>query len=398
MALNKEYKKKLESNIWKFRLFEMFSGVWFFIPILVLFWQDNGLSYTQIMVLQSVYAMAIVFLEVPTGYFADLYGRKKSLVIGAIGLFFAVLIYSFSSTYLQFFAAEMFYALSLSMISGANSALVYDSLVTLKKESQYKRVWGDIVFYGLIATAVGNVTGGFIGNYNFRWAFYAMIPFMLALIIISLTLTEPRKHKKIVKKGYMLKILKTVKKTVFHNIKLRWLLFYAAIIIGFNQAGLWLIQPYLLLSGVDVLYFGIIFASFQLVAAVSSKYSHKVEESLGQKNSLIFLLVLLTLSYFLMSAFVFWFSFIFIYMRQFIRGFSSVVFSDYINKLTSSEVRATVLSVQSMFNRLVYALIIPIFGYIADVFTLTYTMFIIGASGLVVGSILLLILWKDRVI
>jgi hypothetical protein len=38
----------------------------FSVPIMVLFWQQNGLSLTDIMILQSIFAIFVVILEIPT--------------------------------------------------------------------------------------------------------------------------------------------------------------------------------------------------------------------------------------------------------------------------------------------------------------------------------------------
>ncbi|PIS13588.1 MAG: hypothetical protein COT67_00965 [Candidatus Tagabacteria bacterium CG09_land_8_20_14_0_10_41_14] len=55
-------KTKLRSNIWKFYLHEIFAGMFFSIPVIVLFWQNNGLSLTQVMILQSIFAVTVVVL------------------------------------------------------------------------------------------------------------------------------------------------------------------------------------------------------------------------------------------------------------------------------------------------------------------------------------------------
>ena len=46
-------------------------------PIIVIFFKENGLSLTQIMILQSVYSLTVALTEIPSGYFADFFGRKK---------------------------------------------------------------------------------------------------------------------------------------------------------------------------------------------------------------------------------------------------------------------------------------------------------------------------------
>lgn len=84
ISMKKTEKNKLKSNIWKFYLFDIFAAMIFAVPIIVLFWQDNGLSLTQVMILQSIFSLMIVILEIPTGYFADIYGRKNVLFLSGL--------------------------------------------------------------------------------------------------------------------------------------------------------------------------------------------------------------------------------------------------------------------------------------------------------------------------
>lgn len=148
----------------------------------------------------------------------------------------------------------------------------------------------------------------------------------------------------------------------------------------------------------DIFYFGFVFAAFNLVAALSSKYAHQIEEKLGQKHSLILLIILVGGSYLLMSNFIYLFSFSFAFIQQFVRGFSKPVITDYINKLVSSDIRATVLSAQNLVGRLFYAAIIPIIGWTADVYTLVQALLVLGITTFVAGIVILMILQKDRVI
>ena len=391
-------KKRLESNIRKFYAFQMLRNLAFFLPIIVLFWQDNGLSMTEIMILQSIGAISFVLLEVPTGYFADIFGRKKSLVFSGFFLFGAALAYALGRCFYQFLIAEVLWVFGFSLISGSDSALIFDTLKDLKRGSEYKKIWGHSVFLALIAIAVANILGGFIGKVNFRLTFYLMLPFLALLIPISLSLHEPTRHKLIFKRGYLWELLRVMKYSLLQNKKLRWLLLYSGIAYAFNQSALWFYQPYFSLSGLKIVQFGFIFASFQIVAAVSSKYAYKIEKKLGEKYSLIMLIVLIGVSFLLMGNFVFLFSFTFAFLQQFVRGFSKVVITDYINKLTESEIRATILSAKNMIGQLIYSIIIPFAGWITDAYSLLQALTVLGITTLLIGGLMLFVLHKSKVV
>ena len=65
------------------RLYLIKVAKWFmlYMPIVVPFYESNGLSMKDIMILQAAYSVAIVVLEIPSGYLADVIGRKKTLII-----------------------------------------------------------------------------------------------------------------------------------------------------------------------------------------------------------------------------------------------------------------------------------------------------------------------------
>ncbi len=391
-------KQKLSRNIWKFYLFDIFAAMLFAVPVIVLFWQNNGLSLTQIMILQSLFAIMMVVLEIPTGYLADIYGRKNILFLSGIAFLIAVSVYSIGFNFMAFLVAELFFAVALSLYSGTGSAFVYDTLTDLKREKDYNKIWGNAKYYGLLAIAFSNVIGGFVGKINLRWTFYLSIPIFFLLIPVTLSLHEPKRHKLIIEKSYLHKLSEIFKFSLFENIKLRWLIVFSAVIYSLNTAGLWLYQPYFKITGIDIAYFGIIFASFQIVAAISSKYAYKIEKKFGARLSLIALVPIIFVGYLLMSKIVFLFSFVFIFLFQFVRGFSEPVLSDYVNKLTTSDIRATVLSVNSLVQRLLYSLLIPFIGWIADVYSILQAFLLVGITSVVIGSFILVILYKDKVI
>ena len=66
----------LYSNIFKIHLLK--AVMWFMVamPIIVLFFQEHGLSLSEVMILQGIYSIAVALFEIPSGYIADVFGRK----------------------------------------------------------------------------------------------------------------------------------------------------------------------------------------------------------------------------------------------------------------------------------------------------------------------------------
>lgn len=382
--------RSLESNIWKIHLRSMLASFTLFTPVLVLFFQENGLSMTEVTILQSAYSVAVILLEVPSGYFADLFGRRTSLTISGIFLASGIGVYSLGTGFYDFLLGELIFAVGGSLESGSASALIYDTLEDLGKEDLYQEIWGKTSYYSLMSVALASILGGFIGDITLRATLFGMIPFYLILAPLSLSLREPRRHEEVSEEAS--KNVKGVFEYCIRNKRLRWLIIYSAVIAGSLKAGYFLYQPYFKITGLDVSLFGLVFAGLNVISAISSHQAHKIEEILGQRNALISLMVVTASGFFLMGHFLVSFAFLFAGLHNIVRGASKPIISDYINGMVSSDRRSTFLSTKNLVSRILYAMAFPIIGVITDSFGYQEAFMVLGVTVIVAGTTSLFLL------
>ncbi len=355
----------MDRNIIKLYAYEAFISLVFFSPIIVLFWLDNGLSLTKIMLLQSIFSVSLIAFEVPSGYISDRIGKRYALSLAGLFISAALVSYSLSSSFSGFLISEIIWAAGIALFSGSDSAYIYERLKSQKKEKSYKKVMGKALFFSLMAISISSILGGIIAKAGYRLCFIASIPFMLSLIPIALSLEEKkRKEKK--EKSHLSEIFYALRYSLAENKKLRAIIIYSALLIGINNSVWVLYQPYLKISSIRIELFGIIFAAFNAIAAISSKYAQKIEKHIGIKKLIIFLPVFFALSAFGMSR-LFFMSFSLIAIQQIIRGMAFPLATSYINKHSPKKLKATVLSISNMLMRLSYATTIPFLGAIADI-------------------------------
>ncbi|MEM9396871.1 MAG: MFS transporter, partial [Pseudomonadota bacterium] len=96
-------------------------------PVFVPMVQEHGLSMAQILQTQALYALTIACFEVPSGYLADLWGRQRAIATGAFFNGAACLWLLAADSFSDFLFFEFLAGLGLSMLSGADLALLYDS-------------------------------------------------------------------------------------------------------------------------------------------------------------------------------------------------------------------------------------------------------------------------------
>lgn len=347
----------LRGNIWKSYLLRVLVGCFSFsIPTIVLLWQQNGVDLHDGMLLQAIFAVTLAIFDVPTGYIADICGRKRAIIAASLATFGGALIYCVADDFNGFLAAEVLVAIGFSLSSGADQALLYDSLLELKQDDEYERIWGKGTALWLVGMSVCTIIGGFAASVSLRLPCYIQAGFAAPLILVSFLLHEPsmarHEHDDIRRWQQALTLL------MRGGPRIKWLLLYPAVLFAFMQAPFWLYQPYFVSSGVPLDTFGLIFALFNITAALGARNVHRLSPVVNEKITCLGLAILLGGSYLLLGSFVGLFSFLFILPLQLVRGCQQVLFSDLLNREVPSAVRASVLSVQSMGGRLAYSLML----------------------------------------
>jgi MFS family permease len=135
------------------RLYIIKVAKWFMLtmPILMLFYIDLGLSNEQAFQLKAVYSIAIVIFEIPSGYIADVLGRRTTLILGAFLGTMGFAFYTLGDGFIWFLMAEITLGIGQSFISGADSALLYDSLKHNQLEKKYLRYEGINTSFGIFS-------------------------------------------------------------------------------------------------------------------------------------------------------------------------------------------------------------------------------------------------------
>ena len=386
----------IESNIWKLYIIKALRWFMLIMPIIVLFFQENGLSMKEVFLLQSIFSIGIILFEIPSGYFSDVIGRKKTIILGCIFGFLGFSIYSFSYGFLGFLIAEWTLGLGSSFLSGTDSALIYDSLIQVKKEKDYKKIEGRILSIGNFSEAIASFLGGFVALISLRTPFYIETVLIFFTIPLAFTLIEPKRQKYENRKNPIKEIIKIVKYSIYHNKKIKWLIFYSGFISASTLTMVWFIQPYFQFVKLPLAYFGIAWGILNLSVGIFSLYAHKIESFFGRKKSLISLIFISFIGYMLLGIFNSLWAIGFIILFYFVRGISKPILKDYINKIISSNMRATVLSVQNLFGKLIFSIIGPFIGWITDVYYLQLALLTSGSIFIIFGIISLFFLHKNK--
>jgi MFS family permease len=355
-------------------------------PIIVLFYKSNGLTMQDIFTLQAIYSVTLMLLEIPTGYFADATSRKTSMVIGSIFGFAGFLIYSTSTGFWEFMVAEVILGVGMSLVSGADSAMLYDSLASAGSTDKYTRYEGRISSFGNFAEAAAGIIGGLLAAISLRTPYFFQAGIALLAIPAAISLREPPIHGNIAKPG-LRDIASIIMKVMHGDRKLFWNTMFSAVTGVSTLTMAWFAQPFFIQSGLKVTLFGVAWAVLNLSVGLVAFYAWRIESGLGPRRTvMLFTAVLLTgyvgLSFAGMAA-----GFSLLLGFYMARGLATPTLRYYINKITSSDTRATVLSVRNFIIRALFALLAPLYGLITDRYGLSTALLLAGGIFSVLSGI-----------
>lgn len=373
------------------RLYLIKISKWFnlIMPIIVLFYQDNGMGMHEIFVLKSIYSIAIVVMEIPSGWMADIWGRKKTLILGGILSSSGVFIYCFSYGFLAFVLAEIILGIGHSFVSGADSAMLYDSLKADKKTDKYTKEEGRITSFGNFAEAIAGIIGGFLAVISLRTPFYFQLAVTFIAIPSAFTLLEPT-FKSPGKSHTIKTFIENIRTTFITNLNLRIAILLSAITGTATLTFAWLVQPFFKAINLPVEMFGIFWTALNLTVGLSSVFAYRIESYLGKQKSILLIVVLISIGYFLSGAWVSYWGITFLFIFYLTRGLATPILKNYINQYTESDVRATMLSVRNFIIRITFAAIGPLLGWITDNINLDSAFLLAGVIYLISALIVAL--------
>lgn len=154
-----------------FILAQFCQALWFIIPIWIVYYRGY-VSTSQIAFIAGWAYFVQLIMELPTGAFADLVGKRWSVILSYLLTSIGMFIIPFAHTFGHFLFIETLVGVGTALFSGAQEALLYDSLKQDGKEADFGKVMTKNGFWYQIALMVSTGLGGVM------YSFGHLIPFI----------------------------------------------------------------------------------------------------------------------------------------------------------------------------------------------------------------------------
>lgn len=381
--------KALESNLKKLLLLRAIHMGILIMPVIVVLWRSVGLSLADIFILQVVFSVTMFVLEVPSGYLADWLGRRRLLIAAYLILTLGFFTFAIAESFWVFVVGEIILGVGVGCVSGTDMSLLYDTLAGLGREREFSHYQGRLLFYSQLSEAGAAIIGGLLGAVDLRLPFYIYTVQILMAAVLATRLVEP-KRKKFSRDSHHKENAMRVFRHIRETPQLANYIGFASVLAAGTLTAVWLYQEFWITLEVPLKWFGPLWASINVIVAVTARTASAVRERLGTQLTLTIVSVLPAVGFLGMGLIPGYAAIACAAFIQVSRGFVSVLVTDEINKLTGSEMRATVNSIASGSVRVVFCVAGLTVGFVADRFGMSTAFllcaFVFGFGG--VGMLL----------
>jgi MFS family permease len=397
---------KKDRMFFRFAMYGFLKNLRFFEPFIILIFRDNGLSFLQIGILYSVRDLSNNILELPTGVFADAFGRRKAMVLAFSAYIASFFIFFFFVDFPIYIVAMILFGLGEAFRSGTHKALILEHLklndMLDLKVSYYGRTRGASQLGSAINSLIAAALLFFTGNYRAMFL-VTILPYIIDLINVATypkildgelaqlhygaiwsqaratlrdfvnIFREKRAMRAILNSAGFSAVFKTSKdylQPILEAFALAWPLLFLLDLDDVQRSGIVI---------------GVVYFFIYLLTSYASRNADRFSRRFGSLAAAINLTFLAGAVFLFVAGLASWQNlalisvlvFLGFYVLQNLRKPMNVAF---ISDQISHKVMASGLSIEAQFATLLVVIFAPVIGYIADTAGVGLALVVFGAG------------------
>lgn len=364
----------------------------------VLYFTKNNISYTDIGYIFALETILIILSSLPFGFISDNISRKIVILTASISGLISMSILIMSPNIYGAYYWAIFSGISFAATTGSFESMFYENLKFIKKSNYFSNIYS---YSYIIIAIIGSISAflyPILFELNTQLPLFLGLLFSILMFFTSLFIYEERGKK------ISIKNIKQKKKTIFkygklaifrifQSNKLLWLASFDA----FWLMGIWiyeelLVQPFLELN-YTMLEYGIIFSIAMLIQAFLINFFIKIFKNINFNFKIIGVVLSTFIILYLSEYFqknIFFITFLIGFILT-LKNYILIIISDKTNKeIKRDYIRNTIFSYSATLSLLIYAIFLPIIGYLMEMYGITYTIFLNNFFFLIIGILLIL--------
>ncbi|MGE0227951.1 MAG: MFS transporter [Dehalococcoidia bacterium] len=314
----------------------------------------RDLTLVQVGLMEGLFWLIKLATEVPTGAFADRFGRRLTFMTGFTLEAAGVALFAVAADFELLVVSYGVWAAGLAFRSGNEEAYLYDALAAGRRQSEFSDRIGMYWAISISGLLIGGALGGVLAEAaGLRLAVLASLtPYVLAGPIVWRMQEPPRGELTHQRPGYI-DTLRGALRAVRTDAALRWMLLLQIALYGAQPAFFLLSQPFMREHDVPLALFGVLIAPVHLLWAGGGLVSGRAVRRLGLRRTLGLAIGLGVGGLATLAAVDHVTAFVGLAACMAGAGIAFPAIGSYVNDRTASDVRATVLSIAPLGSSLV---------------------------------------------
>jgi len=377
---------------YKFCFYGFFKNLRFFEPFLILFFLEKNITFLQIGIIYSTREVLINILEIPSGILADIFGRKKTLIISFFFYITSFAMFFFTHSFFSFLMAISFYAMGDSFRSGNHKTMIFEYLRIHGWNDQRAHYYGHTRSWSQFGSAISSLIAAAIvfysGNYQSIFII-SVIPYILDLILIS---SYPRELDKSIESQNISSVKSGFKQIIneftlsLKNPSILRAVANLSIHSGFHRSIKDYLQPVIQSLAISLpvfLYYtdtqrssiliGIIYFIVYILTSLTTRKAGYLKDRIQSTSKALNITMFMGFILALISGIFYHYGFflvsiIFYILIYLIENLRNPIGVGYVSELYQDHILSTALSLNSQSKSLLAAIFAPILGFIADYF------------------------------
>lgn len=390
--MQQRYKNGLRRNVTLLQWYGIGTSLIFVLPVLVPFYQERGLGFREFMIGEAVFSTVMILAEVPSGWLSDVWKRKFVLALATLTHLMGWGLLWQADSFLTTVAAQGLLGVGVSLISGTNSALLYDSLLELGREDEFRRLEGRRHATGLYAVALSSLAGGVM----YQW--HHDVPILMTMLAIfggtaaAFLMTEPGRHRVAGHKNPFVDMAQTVLFAVHGHREIAGIIILSAVLFASTKMVMWSQQPYYIMLGMKESWFGLFAAAGFFLGGLGGHFGYLLDRRFGNIPVLLAFMAMMVGCTLLAALWPGYHAIPCLLAGSMVFGFGYPRVQAAINKRVDGSRRATILSAASLAVHFVSIPLFVVMGQVEKGNGITTALLILAgvvSAGAAVGMLLI---------
>lgn len=171
--------------LFRFCLYGFLKNQQYYEPFLILVFREKGLSFLEIGLLVGFREVCVNLFEIPSGAAADLYGRRRSMILSMTAYIASFVIFALSTTIPVLFGAMFCFAIGEAFRTGTHKAMIFDWLRFQGRTNERTKIYGFTRSWSKLGSAVSVLIAAGLVFYSGRYTsifWFCIIPYLLNII------------------------------------------------------------------------------------------------------------------------------------------------------------------------------------------------------------------------